>query len=76
METRRLEVIPQSPFAFEHILTSLRISAGTVLEVVTDDLDRDVARAGPLDPIDHPSVRRRFFRLAAGLLCTHRYGAR
>jgi len=37
LETRRLEVTPQPPFAFDHILTSLRISAGTVLEVITDD---------------------------------------
>ena len=36
MESRRFEITPPHPFAFDHILTSLRTSAGTVLEIITD----------------------------------------
>jgi DNA-3-methyladenine glycosylase II len=37
LEKRRLEVVPPQPFAFDQILMSLRVSPGTVLEVITDD---------------------------------------
>jgi DNA-3-methyladenine glycosylase II len=37
LERRRLEIFPRPPFAFDHILVSLRTSPGTVLEVITRD---------------------------------------
>jgi DNA-3-methyladenine glycosylase II len=37
LESRQIEITPPQPFAFDHILTSLRTSAGTVLEVITGD---------------------------------------
>lgn len=37
MEKRRFEINAQPPFAFDHILMSLRTPAGTVLEVITDE---------------------------------------
>jgi DNA-3-methyladenine glycosylase II len=37
LEKRRLKIVPPQPFAFDQILMSLRVSPGTVLEVITDD---------------------------------------